>query len=436
MTESLVKYGETTAIAPSQGGGLFLDATMFEHAQRVSTMLSKSNMVPTHFQGNVGNCVIALNLASRWNADAFMVMQNMYIVHGKPGIEAKLAIAVVNATGKFTPIQYRFNKDKTGCYAYAKNAKTGELCEGTEVTIQMAKEEGWYGKQGSKWKTMPQLMLQYRSAMFFCRAYCPEALLGMQTREELIDDGTVDLEKGKDGSYRQAETTEDLAARILNGDSAKPTAHDEPKTVAGKTPDPDGNLPSDAKHHVIEETIGGETLDNAVNEKIVAALQNESWDPLTSDPQTRYSTAKRNEIIRVLESRGIEYNQGHTAKELHLLLLGNLPKAIRPESNNPEEGQGQGVGDGGETKYFHDIDELSAMSLTEQRVYAELAEVYNCLSEEVSPKAVNVLLKKRYPDQWKTARDRLGFSNIAATNEAADRWNHDIVALIDDGMKV
>ena len=51
----------------------------------------------------------------------------------------------------------------------------------------MAKAEGWLTKTGSKWQTMPELMLKYRAAAFFGRLYAPEVLMGMQTAEEVID---------------------------------------------------------------------------------------------------------------------------------------------------------------------------------------------------------------------------------------------------------
>ena len=51
----------------------------------------------------------------------------------------------------------------------------------------MAKDEGWYGKSGSKWQTMPELMLQYRAAAFFARTNCPEITMGMYTSEEYSD---------------------------------------------------------------------------------------------------------------------------------------------------------------------------------------------------------------------------------------------------------
>jgi diguanylate cyclase (GGDEF)-like protein len=55
------------------------------------------------------------------------------------------------------------------------------------VTIGMAKAEGWYNKTGSKWKTMPELMMRYRAATFLIRSVAPEIALGFQTTEEVRD---------------------------------------------------------------------------------------------------------------------------------------------------------------------------------------------------------------------------------------------------------
>jgi len=53
--------------------------------------------------------------------------------------------------------------------------------------MAMAEAEGWSTKPGSKWKTMPELMLRYRAAAFFARIYAPDITLGMQTSEESMD---------------------------------------------------------------------------------------------------------------------------------------------------------------------------------------------------------------------------------------------------------
>jgi len=65
------------------------------------------------------------------------------------------------------------------------------VIKGPTVTLEMAQTEGWATKAGSKWKTMPELMLRYRAAAFFGRLYAPEILMGMQTVEESADIGST-----------------------------------------------------------------------------------------------------------------------------------------------------------------------------------------------------------------------------------------------------
>ena len=56
----------------------------FEHAMRVAKALSVSDLVPAQYKGNISNCLIAIDVAKRIGASELMVMQNLYIVHGKP----------------------------------------------------------------------------------------------------------------------------------------------------------------------------------------------------------------------------------------------------------------------------------------------------------------------------------------------------------------
>ena len=173
---------------------IFLDVTRFELAQRVAKMLSTGKLLPAHFQNNIADIMIAMNLADRFKADPFMVMQNVYLIHGKPALQGTLVIALVNQCGKFTTLQFRTEREKDkiiSCTAYATEKNTGEVLEHT-LTHQEVEAEGWNrskGSQKSKWLTLPALMYKYRSATFFARVYCPEVLLGMQTVDELVDIG-------------------------------------------------------------------------------------------------------------------------------------------------------------------------------------------------------------------------------------------------------
>lgn len=169
----------------------------FELSQRAAKVLSQSTLVPKEYQGNLPNCIIALNMASRMLADPLMVMQNLYIVHGRPGWSSQFLISTFNTSGRFSALRYEWtgkpNADEWGCKAWAVEKATGEKLEGSTVTIALAKKEGWYSKSGSKWQTMPQQMLMYRAASWFVRAYAPELAMGMHTEEEIYD--TIDLSR-------------------------------------------------------------------------------------------------------------------------------------------------------------------------------------------------------------------------------------------------
>jgi len=169
---------------------MFSSVQGFEIGQRMAKVFASSTLVPQAYQGNIGNCMIGLNMAVRMKADPLMVFQNLVIVHGTPTFEAKFAIACFNATGKYTPIRYQEFGDKKddtyGTYAYAIDKATGDVLKGPEISIKTAKEEGWYDRN-PKWKTIPQLMLRYRSASWFIRTTDPGVMMGFQTREEVED---------------------------------------------------------------------------------------------------------------------------------------------------------------------------------------------------------------------------------------------------------
>lgn len=161
--------------------------------QRLGRMFSNSDMVPVQFRGeaNLGNTSIALEMALRMQASPMMVLQNMYMVQGRPGWSTQFLIACFNQTGRFSSLRYEFEgqpyTDGWGCRASATELSTGEKVTGTLVTIGIAKQEGWYGKNGSKWRTMPEQMLRYRAAAWFIRSVAPEVAMGMYTVDELRD---------------------------------------------------------------------------------------------------------------------------------------------------------------------------------------------------------------------------------------------------------
>lgn len=166
---------------------VFRNATSFDTAQRMATALSKSTIVPKEYQNNISNCLIALEMASRLQMPPMMVMQNLYIVNGKPGWGSSIIIGLINNSRRYKcPLQFELKGkgDAMTCICWAIDQLDNRI-EGPLVSMEMAKKEGWLGKSGSKWATMPEVMIRYRAASFFGRLYCPDILFGFYTAEEV-----------------------------------------------------------------------------------------------------------------------------------------------------------------------------------------------------------------------------------------------------------
>lgn len=162
-----------------------------EQMFKVADYLAKSSIVPQNFRNQPGSVLIALNMASRLRLDPFMVMQNIYDVHGRPGMSGQFAIALLNRSPKYSRIEYRYINGKDAAdgmqvIGHRRDDPDDKAPDiGTPITNEMIKAEGW--EKNPKWFSMRDQMLRYRSAAFFARAYCPEELMGMQTVDELED---------------------------------------------------------------------------------------------------------------------------------------------------------------------------------------------------------------------------------------------------------
>lgn len=171
--------------------GIFGTSDNFIMAMQMAKALASSTIVPQTFQKNEANCLIAIEQAQRLRVSPMMVMQNLHVIQGRPSWSSKFLIAAINNSGKFDmELQFEETQDKDGkpfsCTAWT--TKNGRKVNGMTVDMDIAKEEGWLSKNGSKWKTMPQLMLRYRAASFFSSLNCPELTTGLYTREEMQDD--------------------------------------------------------------------------------------------------------------------------------------------------------------------------------------------------------------------------------------------------------
>ena len=189
---------------------VFLDTNRFEQVQRACRALTQSDLMTDMYRTTpknpenkaIANCMIALDMADRMGANPLMVMQNMYIVYGRPAWSSAFLIATVNSCGRFKPLKFQHGEDgmievngrqikNMTCYAYTTEKNDDAELRGATISMAMAKMEGWTSKNGSKWMTMPEQMLVYRAAAFWVRTYAPEISMGIYTAEENEDIHTV-----------------------------------------------------------------------------------------------------------------------------------------------------------------------------------------------------------------------------------------------------
>lgn len=213
----------------------------FSMQQRKAKVLASSTIVPKEYQNNIANCMIAMEMSQRLGAGELEVMQNLHIIQGRPSFSASYLIAQVNTSGILKGrLKFRMTgevgKDNRGCIAYGECAETGDLLEGTEITIALAKKEGWESKNGSKWKTMPEQMLMYRAASFWSRIYAPDATMGMHTSDEIAEIPEREINPQFSGNGAQ---TSDLN-EALRGKKPEP-ADDaiDAEPVAEESPEPE-----------------------------------------------------------------------------------------------------------------------------------------------------------------------------------------------------
>lgn len=275
----------------------------FELMQRAANALSKSSLVPKDYQNNIPNCMIALGIAHRIGADPMMVMQNLDVIHGRPSWRAQFMIGTANSCGRFSAIRYEFfgevGTDSWGCRAWATEKSTGEKLIGPDVTISLAKKEDWYGKKGSKWQTMPQLMLMYRSGSWWVRAYAPELSLGFHTADEVID--ILDATPQNDGSYRVDHLKQ---AQAMLGARQDDPAHDAEtgEILDQETIDAGEGVLADEAARDAEPALdrGKRLLELCTDRHAVADLHASIKDELTEDEAMAWSQlcAARSEAVQ------------------------------------------------------------------------------------------------------------------------------------------
>ena len=157
----------------------------FGQTKEIATALSNSDLVPPHFQKKPANVLIALEFAYRNDIAPFAAMQSMFVVHGRVGMSAAMAISLARKHNVWKSLRYKVEGKGESLSVTAIATMHDDTEVEATVTMQMANIAGW--TKSAIYKSIPEQMLKYRAATFLIRSNFPEVLFGMQTVEELND---------------------------------------------------------------------------------------------------------------------------------------------------------------------------------------------------------------------------------------------------------
>jgi hypothetical protein len=152
---------------------------------------SEAKMVPDHYRKSPGDCYIAIKLAQRFHMDPWSVMQEMYIIQGKPMMSGKLATAILN-NSLAEPLR--------PTYAGEGDERTITLTgkpEGEPAPLSVTLKVKDAKTNNDQWKRNPDQMLMYAGSRMWGRRYCPDILLGIVFDDEEISASPAQLASEK-----------------------------------------------------------------------------------------------------------------------------------------------------------------------------------------------------------------------------------------------
>lgn len=208
-----------------------------------SRMASAKNTIPKHLAGSEGDCWAVIMQAIQWRMNPYAVAQKTHIVNGHLGYEAQLVNAVIQNSGMVTsPFRYEYKGDGN-----ALECRVGAVIKGdTDITwgewlcIASVKV-----KNSPLWSTNPKQQMGYLQSKNWARLYCPGAILGVYTPDELQEIAPREREIApvvsdlNEALKKRAETVKVVEGEIVDPDPKPADAQPKPQPE----PEPEDVLP-------------------------------------------------------------------------------------------------------------------------------------------------------------------------------------------------
>lgn len=222
--EALASLTQRAALVPvgATGAAPISLAQQIDFAQY---MAKARNALPQHLQGNVGDCLAVLDIASRAGLSPYMVANKTYVQSGRLCFESQLFHALLVQSGKLKGdllVTYQGEGDERTCTIKGTLKSDGIERTHTSQTLKdarPAKNDRGQVKGSPLWVDKPDVQLFYDTSRDWIRMFAPTATLGIYTPEELIEHPI-----GPEGAITIDDVKPDLHAR-LQGSSRSEEGH-------------------------------------------------------------------------------------------------------------------------------------------------------------------------------------------------------------------
>ena len=172
----------------------------------------------------IANATAAVLQGLTLGVDPLVALQQIYIIHGRPGMYAKFMVALVQAHGHEV-----WTEDLTETRAVVCGRRKGsQHTERITITMDMARKAKW--TSNAKYQETPQDMLWARAAARVCDRIASDVLKGVASVEEIQDEVRVTAEVGT--ATRTVSPRRRAVAAVEASTVEEPPLEDEAPAVA------------------------------------------------------------------------------------------------------------------------------------------------------------------------------------------------------------
>jgi hypothetical protein len=158
-------------------------------AMDLAGLMSKATvMLPKHFHGKPADCLAIVLQAARWGMDPYIVAGKTHVVSGSLGYEAQLVSAVLSSSNAISShIKYEYGGEWKNANDTTAWVRVGAVLNGeTDITWGEPLFPATVTTRNSPlWKTAPKQQSSYLALKYWARLYCPAAIMGVYTPDEL-----------------------------------------------------------------------------------------------------------------------------------------------------------------------------------------------------------------------------------------------------------